>query len=67
MTQPIIRTLNLQQVGFTRADVNTLVPRAAVDVDVALESVRPLIADVAARGAQAVTDVTIARDGVDRF
>lgn len=65
MNQPIIRTLNLQQVGFNRADVNVLVPRAAVDVDLALDSVRPLIADVAARGVQAVTDVTIARDGVD--
>jgi histidinol dehydrogenase len=65
LTQPIIRTINLQQAGFARADVNTLVPRAAVDVDVALDSVRPLIADVAERGVQAVVDVTIARDGVD--
>jgi histidinol dehydrogenase len=65
LTQPIIRTINLKQDGFARAEVNTLVPRAAVDVDVALDSVRPLIADVAARGVQAVVDVTIARDGVD--
>ena len=64
MTNAAIRTLDLTS-GFKRQQVNTLVPRASVDVNVALESVLPLIADVAERGVAAVTEVTIARDGVD--
>ena len=64
MTNAPIRTLDLSQ-GFQLDQVNTLVPRASVDVNVALDSVLPLIDDVAARGLQAVVDVTIARDGVD--
>ena len=64
MTQAAIRTLNLVA-GFATTDVNTLVPRAEVNIDVALGSVLPLIDDVARRGTAAVVDVTIARDGVD--
>jgi histidinol dehydrogenase len=64
VTQAAIRTLNLVA-GFAITDVNTLVPRAEVNIDVALGSVLPLIDDVAQRGAAAVVDVTIARDGVD--
>lgn len=64
MNQHVIRTLDLTD-GFATKEVNALVPRAAVDVNIALESVLPLIDDVAARGAQAVVDVTLARDGVD--
>jgi histidinol dehydrogenase len=64
VTQAAIRTLNLVA-GFATTDVNTLVPRAEVNIDVALGSVLPLIDDVAQRGAAAVVDVTIARDGVD--
>jgi len=60
-----IRLLNLTEQGFSNSEVNSLVPRASVDIAIALESVRPLIADVAARGADAVVEVTIARDGVD--
>jgi histidinol dehydrogenase len=57
--------VDLRQRGFLNAEVNTLVPRAAVNVAVALESVLPLIDDVATRGVNAVVDVTIQRDGVD--
>lgn len=64
MTNSVIRTLDLTA-GFANQQVNQLVPRASVDVNIALESVLPLIDDVAARGLQAVVDVTIARDGVD--
>ena len=64
LTNPAIRTLDLRE-GFDLADVNDLVPRASVDIDIALESVQPLIADVAQRGLPAVVEVTIARDGVD--
>ena len=64
MTQHAIRTVNLTA-GFETDQVNVLVPRAAVDVNIALESVLPLIDEVATRGADAVVEVTIARDGVD--
>ena len=64
MTNAPIRTLDLTA-GFQLDQVNTLVPRASVDVALALESVQPLIADVATRGLDAVVEVTIARDGVD--
>ncbi len=50
---------------FTAGQTNRLVPRASVDVAVALQSVLPLIDDVANRGLPAVVEVTIARDGVD--
>ncbi|MEN9715050.1 MAG: hypothetical protein RJA35_517 [Actinomycetota bacterium] len=64
MTKAAIRTLDVTA-GFTNQQVNTLVPRASVDVNIALESVLPLIDDVAKRGLDAVVEVTIARDGVD--
>jgi histidinol dehydrogenase len=64
VTNSVIRTVDLTA-GFANHQVNQLVPRASVDVNIALESVLPLIDDVAARGLQAVVDVTIARDGVD--
>ena len=60
-----LRLLDLRESGFAAHEVNDLVPRATVDVDAALESVKPLIADVATRGLDAVVEVTLARDGVD--
>lgn len=51
--------------AFSAAQTNHLVPRASIDVAVALQSVLPLIQDVATRGLDAVVEVTIARDGVD--
>jgi histidinol dehydrogenase len=53
------------QPAFSVAQTNTLVPRAGIDVAIALQSVLPLIQDVATRGLDAVVEVTIARDGVD--
>ena len=64
MTSPI-RLLDLRATDFDLREVNSLVPRAAIDVSAAMESVAPLLEDVKQRGAAAVTDVTIARDGVD--
>ncbi|MEN9989775.1 MAG: hypothetical protein RL508_754 [Actinomycetota bacterium] len=65
MANTPIRLLNLTEQGFSNSEVNALVPRASIDIEIALESVRPLITDVAKRGAEAVIEVTIARDGVD--
>jgi len=64
LTNAAIRTLDLTA-GFAVKEVNDLVPRASVDVNIALESVLPLITDVAERGVAAVVEVTVARDGVD--
>ena len=60
-----MRLLDLRASSFSDAEVNQLVPRAAIDINQALDSVRPLIQDVATRGAAAVIEVTIARDQVD--
>jgi len=57
--------LSQGQPAFSVAQTNTLVPRAGIDVAIALQSVLPLIQDVATRGLDAVVEVTIARDGVD--
>jgi histidinol dehydrogenase len=43
-----------------------VLPRAALDVEVAVELVRPLCEDVRARGAAAVRELTARFDGVDR-
>ena len=65
MPSSVIRLINLRVSGFRSNQVNNLVPRASVSVASALESVLPLIDDVALRGLDAVVDVTIQRDGVD--
>lgn len=59
-----IRTLDLRQ-GFELAQVNNIVPRATVDVSKALDSVAPIITDVAERGADAITELTLKFDGID--
>ena len=64
MAHVSIRQLDLRA-GFARSDVNELVPRATVDVNRALESVNEIIADVAARGADAIVDATLKFDGID--
>jgi histidinol dehydrogenase len=47
------------------AGLRAVLPRAALDVEVALEVVRPLCDDVRARGADAVRELTARFDGVD--
>lgn len=61
----IIRKVDLRGESLNSVRVNHLVPRAAVDISMAVEQIRPLLDDVRARGEQAVVEVTIARDGVD--
>ena len=61
----IIRTVDLRGQRFDSTRVNELVPRASIDISIALEQIRPLLDDVRARGAEAVVEVTIERDGVD--
>lgn len=60
----MIRTIDLRGRGLSRAELLTLVPRAAVSADVAVERVRPLVADVAARGEAALREQAHDFDGV---
>jgi histidinol dehydrogenase len=58
----------LRRLDLTAADtagLRGLLPRAAVDVRSALESVTPLVEAVAARGYPAVREATLRFDGVD--
>ena len=61
----IIRTVDLRGQRFDSTSVNELVPRAAIDISMAVDQIRPLLEDVRSRGASAVVEVTLARDGVD--
>ena len=47
------------------AGLRAVLPRAALDVEVALDVVRPVCEDVRARGAAAVRELTVRFDGVD--
>ncbi|HEX4832922.1 MAG TPA: histidinol dehydrogenase [Trebonia sp.] len=51
--------------GLTRAALDGVLPRAAFDVSVALEKVRPICEDVRHRGSAAVREYTQRFDGVD--
>jgi len=58
----------LRRLDLTAADtahLRRLLPRAALDVRAALESVTPLVEAVAARGYPAVREATMRFDGVD--
>jgi histidinol dehydrogenase len=58
----VIRRLDLR--GASSSDAAASLPRAGLDVDHALEKVRPIVADVAARGGQAVLEWGERFDGV---
>ncbi len=58
----MIRRLDLR--GGLPANIGAVIPRAAMDVERALASVRPIVDDVARRGAEAVLDHGERLDGV---
>ena len=60
-----LRTVDLRGKSLDSHAVNTVVPRAAVDIDIAIGQISGLLADVKARGVAAVVEVTVERDGVD--
>jgi histidinol dehydrogenase len=51
--------------GLTRAALAGVLPRAALDVDLAVDLVRPITEDVRVRGGAAVREYTARFDGVD--
>ena len=64
----MLRTIDLRgsaAAGLTRTRLAGVLPRAALDVEAALETVRPICADVRRRGAVAVREYTARFDGVD--
>ncbi|THJ75572.1 histidinol dehydrogenase [Candidatus Frankia alpina] len=60
----MLRRLDLRDTVPSAADVRRLLPRAAVDVDVAVDAVRPICEDVRTRGDAAVLDAAARFDGV---
>lgn len=61
---PVIRSLDLRG-GFSASEVNTLVPRAALDITEAVRQIGPLLDSIRQNGSQPLVNVTIERDGVD--
>ncbi len=57
----VLRTVDLREVT---SEYRSRLPRAEFDVEAALEVVRPICADVHARGAEALTDYSEQFDGV---
>jgi histidinol dehydrogenase len=58
----MIRRIDLR--GSTLADYREVVPRAEVDVDAAVETVRPICEAVRTRGAEAIRELSLRFDGV---
>jgi histidinol dehydrogenase len=64
----VLRTVDLRGAtppSLTPAALAGVLPRAALDVEAALEAVRPICDDVRERGAAAVREYTVKFDGVD--
>jgi histidinol dehydrogenase len=64
----VLRTVDLRGAtvaSLTPAQLAGVLPRATLDVEAALETVRPICADVRRRGAVAVREHTARFDGVD--
>ena len=65
---PVITLIDLrgrEAAGLTRPALDGVLPRAALDVERAVELVRPVCEDVRARGGAAVREYTRRFDGVD--
>jgi histidinol dehydrogenase len=60
-----LRIVDMRGQSLDSHAVNTAVPRASVDINVAIGQISGLLEDVQARGVDAVVDVTVERDGVD--
>ena len=60
-----MRVLDLRGKNLSSIELNLELPRAAVDISIAIEQIKPLLEDVKTRGVAAVVQVAIERDGVD--
>lgn len=61
----MMRTIDLRGTDPDPAELLRLVPRAAIDIESAVDTVRPLIADVATRGVAALREQAMNFDGVE--
>ncbi|WP_193103181.1 histidinol dehydrogenase [Brachybacterium sp. FME24] len=61
---PFLAVTDLRARTLTAAELTAALPRAELDVDAATAAVRPVVEDVAARGAAAVLDASERFDGV---
>src|SRR4051794_7949130 len=62
----MMRRVDLRGTAATSPDYRRLVPRAELDVDAALEVVRPICEDVRERGVAAILEYSAQFDGVDQ-
>ena len=60
-----LRIVDMRGKHLDSPAVNNAVPRASVDINVAIGQISGLLEDVKLRGVDAVVDVTVERDGVD--
>ena len=60
-----LRTVDLRGKALSSVLVNQVVPRASVDIDIAISQISGLLNDVKTRGVEAIVEVTLERDGVD--
>ena len=61
---PYLAVTDLRSRTLTAAELTAALPRAGLDVDAAAEAVRPVVEDVASRGAEAVLDASERFDGI---
>src|SRR3954454_12951588 len=61
----VISRVDLRGLAPSRADLRDVLPRAETSIELTLEMVRPICADVRERGALAVREATQRYDGVD--
>jgi histidinol dehydrogenase len=59
-----LATTDLRSRALTAAELSAALPRAALDVEAAAAAVRPVVEDVAARGAAAVLEASERFDGI---
>lgn len=62
--QPFMARIDLRGAELSAARLRTVLPRGGVDVDAVLPKVRPIVADVAERGAVAALEYGASFDGV---
>ncbi|HJB10146.1 MAG TPA: histidinol dehydrogenase [Candidatus Brachybacterium merdavium] len=61
---PFLALTDLRERDLTTSELTAALPRAELDVEAAAQTVRPLVEDVAVRGAAAVLDASERFDGV---
>jgi histidinol dehydrogenase len=64
VTDPFLTVTDLRARSLSAAELAAALPRAELDVAAAAEAVRPVVEDVAARGAEAVLEASERFDGI---